>query len=229
MTDSAEKERIMGQDINKIEKVYDTIAREWTEKFSGEHNKKPMDQNILNRFSKEIGERRPVWDFCCGPGNTAGYLKNLGIGISGMDISERILEQARSIHSDINFQKGNILDLEFESNSIAGVVAFYAIIHFTEEQVDLAFNEIFRVLQPEGLFLFTFHIGNNTMHVSEFLGKKIDIDFMFFSTEVISKKLKTRGFEIIEIIEREPYPCVEYESRRAYVFAKKPGLRYPWF
>jgi len=29
----------------------------------------------------------------------------------------------------------------------------------------------------------------------------------------------------IEIIEREPYPGVEYESRRAYVFAEKPSLQ----
>ena len=34
--------------------------------------------------------------------------------------------------------------------------------------------------------------------------------------------LKDNGFEEIEIIERDPYPGVEYQSRRAYVFAMKP-------
>lgn len=32
--------------------------------------KKPKYQEILHRFSQEIGERRPVWDFGCGPGQT---------------------------------------------------------------------------------------------------------------------------------------------------------------
>ena len=32
------------------------------------------------------------------------------------------------------------------------------------------------------------------------------------------------GFEKIEVIEREPYPGVEYQSRRAYVFAVKPAV-----
>jgi hypothetical protein len=32
------------------------------------------------------------------------------------------------------------------------------------------------------------------------------------------------GFERIEIIERNPYPEVEYQSRRAYVFARKPQM-----
>ena len=215
---------IMGQDLNRIENLYDTVAKEYAETFSGEHEKKPKDQEILHRFSQEIGNKKPVWDFGCGPGQTTKYLKNLGIEISGLDQSEKILEQARTIHPEIYFQKGNILELEFENDSIAGVVAFYAIVHFTEEQVGIAFREIFRVLQPGGIFLFTYHIGEETLHIDEFLGKKVDIDFMFFTTDFILGCLQGSLFEKIEIIEREPYPGVEYESRRAYVFALKPVL-----
>jgi ubiquinone/menaquinone biosynthesis C-methylase UbiE len=216
---------IMGQNLNKVENLYDTVAEEYAEAFSGEHEKKPKDQEILHRFSQEIGDRRPVWDFGCGPGHTTKYLKNLGIEISGLDLSEKILEQARTIHPEIHFRKGNILELEFEDDSLAGVVAFYAIVHFTEEQVWMAFREVFRVLQPGGIFLVTYHIGEETIHVQEFLGKRIDIDFMFFTTDFISSSLKKTGFEKLEIIEREPYPWVEYESRRAYAFAIKPVVR----
>ncbi|MBI5902771.1 MAG: class I SAM-dependent methyltransferase [Deltaproteobacteria bacterium] len=216
---------IMGQNLDKVENLYDSIAKEWAETFSGEHEKKPKDQEILHRFSQEIGDRRPVWDFGCGPGNTTKYLKNLGIEISGLDLSEKILEQARAIHPEIHFLKGNILELEFENDSIAGVVAFYAIVHFTEEQAGIAFREVFRVLQPSGIFLFTYHVGEEAIHLDEFLGKKVDIDFMFFTADFIFNCLKDSGFEKIEIIEREPYPGVEYESRRAYVFAIKPAVR----
>jgi ubiquinone/menaquinone biosynthesis C-methylase UbiE len=215
----------MGQDLNKIEQTYDTVAKEYAEEFSGEHEKKPKDQEILHRFAQEIGNRSPVWDFGCGPGQTSKYLKDLGIGISGLDLSEKTLEQARTIHPEIQFRKGNFLELEFDDDSIGGVVAFYAIVHFTEKQVELAFREIFRVLQPGGLFLFTYHIGQKTIHLDEFLGKTVDIDVMFFTSDFIFTCLKGSGFEKIEIIEREPYPGVEYESRRAYVLAKKPGDR----
>jgi len=214
---------IMGQELNNIERMYDTVAKEYSETFFAEHEKKPKDQEILRRFSIEIGDKKPVWDFGCGPGQTTKYLKDLGIEISGLDLSEKILEQARTTHPEINFRKGNILELEFDDDSIGGVVAFYAIVHFTEEQVEIAFLEVFRVLQPGGIFLFTYHIGEETIHLDEFLGKKVDIDLMFFTTDFIFSCLKDSGFEKIKIIEREPYPGVEYESRRAYVFARKPS------
>jgi ubiquinone/menaquinone biosynthesis C-methylase UbiE len=212
----------MAQDVDTIEKVYDALAQEYAEAFSGEHEKKPKDREILRRFAQEIGDRRPVWDFGCGPGQTAYYLHCLGIEISGLDLSERLLEEARRLHPEIHFKKGNILALEFKDDSIAGVVAFYAIIHFTQEQVRTAFREIFRVLQPGGIFLLTYHIGEETIHLDEFLGKKIDIDFMFFTTAFMFDCLTESGFAIREIIEREPYPDVEYQSRRAYCFAEKP-------
>jgi ubiquinone/menaquinone biosynthesis C-methylase UbiE len=213
---------IVGQDINNIERMYDSVAKEYAEAFYGEHEKKSKDQEILRRFAEEIGDKKPVWDFGCGPGQTAKYLTDLGMEISGLDLSEEILKQGRTLYPEIRFQKGNMLALEFDDDSIAGVVAFYAIVHFREEQVETAFREVFRVLRPGGLLLCTYHIGEETIHLEEFLGKQIDIDFTLFTTDFISDCLKKIGFKKTEIIEREPYPEVEYESRRAYVFARKP-------
>ena len=205
----------MEQELHNIERMYDSVAKEYSETFSGEHKKKPKDREILHRFSTEIGDKKPVWDFGCGPGETTQYLKDCGIETSGLDLSEKMIEQAKTIHPGIHFRKGNILELECNDDSIGGVVAFYAIVHFTQEQVETAFREVFRVLQPGGLFLFTYHVGEDTIYIEEYLGKKIDSYFMFFTTAFISSSLKKIGFNKIEIIEREPYPRVKYESRRA--------------
>lgn len=215
----------MEKNLKKIERIYDSVAREYAETFSADHDKKPKDREMLNRFAKEVGGGGPVWDLGCGPGQTTRFLKDHGIEIAGLDLSEKLLEQAKTIHPDIHFKRGNVLGLEFEDDSIAGVVAFYTIIHFTTEHVEKFFREVFHVLQPGGIFLLTYHIGEETIHLEEFLGKTIDINFMFFAADFIAGCLERAGFEEIETIEREPYPGIEYQSRRAYVFAKKPAAQ----
>jgi hypothetical protein len=50
----------------------------------------------------------------------------------------------------------------------------------------------------------------------------VSVDFQFFRPEEMADFLRESGFEIEEIVEREPYPDVEHQSRRAYIFAKKP-------
>jgi hypothetical protein len=87
--------------------------------------------------------------------------------------------------------------------------------------VDVAFREVFRVLEPGGIFLCTYHIGEEKVHVQTFLGKTVDIDLMLFKTDFIFCCLIRNGFKILDVITREPYPEVEYETQRAYVFAIK--------
>ncbi|HDP79903.1 MAG TPA: class I SAM-dependent methyltransferase [Spirochaetes bacterium] len=211
-----------GQDLKNVKLAYDTVAKEYAAAYGDEHSRKPMDREMLERFAREIGGRGPVWDLGCGPGQTARYLKDRGVDIAGLDLSGKLLAEARKLSPDISFRQGDMLALDFDDGTVAGIVAFYAIVHFIKDQAEAAFREIFRVLEPGGLFLLTFHIGDETLHVDEFLGKKIEVDFMFFTTEFIAGCLKKCGFNKIDLIEREPYPDVEYRSRRAYVFAVKP-------
>jgi hypothetical protein len=48
------------------------------------------------------------------------------------------------------------------------------------------------------------------------------LDFQFFRPEEMAEFLRGAGFEVEEIVEREPYPEVEHQSRRCYVLARKP-------
>ncbi len=210
---------------DSIEHFYDAVASEHAERFNGEHEKKPQDQVILKRFAQAIGDRRPVWDLGCGPGQTTRYLNDLGIEACGLDLAARLPAEARALPPGIHFQQGNLLPSDFEDRTLAGAVAFYAIAHFTSDQVRRAFAEVFRVLRPGGILLLTYHIGNDTAHVEAFLGKRVAIDFMFFPAAFVRNSLETCGFRIIEIIARAPYPGVEYQSRRGYVWAQRPILR----
>jgi hypothetical protein len=50
------------------------------------------------------------------------------------------------------------------------------------------------------------------------------MDFFFFQPPKIQRHLEGAGLAVEAIIEREPYsPEVEYQSRRAHIFARKPA------
>jgi ubiquinone/menaquinone biosynthesis C-methylase UbiE len=158
----------------------------------------------------------------CGPGHVARYLHDTVTIVFGLDLSEKMLEQARHLSPDISFRQGNMMALDLEDSTLAGIAAFYAIVNIPKESLPLVFREMNRVLRPGGLLLLAFHTGDAVLHEEELWGRPISLNFFFFQPSQIRRCLEDAGLCVEEIIERGPYaPGVEYQSRRAYVFARK--------
>jgi hypothetical protein len=66
-----------------------------------------------------------------------------------------------------------------------------------------------------------FHLGADTIHLDEWWGRPVSVDFHFFRMDDMISSLRSAGFRVGEVVEREPYPGVEYASRRAYLLAEK--------
>jgi ubiquinone/menaquinone biosynthesis C-methylase UbiE len=202
---------------------YDRVAAEYAEHYSNELLHKPFDRELLTRFAVEIKDSGKVCDMGCGPGHIARYLRDAGLNaVSGLDLSPRMVEQAHRLNPDIAFRVGDMLALPLEDRSLAGIVGFYAIVNIPANMLPAVFHEMWRVLQPRGRLLLSFHIGDEIVHRDEFLGEAISMDFFFFQPAVITKQIEAAGFTVEDVIERGPYaPEVEHQSRRAYIFARK--------
>jgi ubiquinone/menaquinone biosynthesis C-methylase UbiE len=211
------------QTSDHIRACYDAVAREYADRFAGELAHKPLDRQCLDRFASEVRGGGLVYDLGCGPGQTTAFLHGHGIQVHGLDLSENLLCEARQRHPGVTFEQGDLLALLLADASLAGVTAFYAIVHLSSAELRRALAEMHRVMRPGGRLLLAFHIGEDSLHVEEFLGHAVALDFVFFTPSVVAGELVRVGFEGVEIIERDPYPEVEYPSRRAYVFARKPG------
>ena len=208
--------------LGSIRGSYDQLADEYARRIYGELSGKPFDREMLNRFAAEVSGRGEVCDMGCGPGQVARYLRDAGVAVFGLDLSPKMLEQARQLNPDISFREGNMLALDLPDESLAGIAAFYAIVNIPKEHLPLVFREMKRVLQPGGLLLLTFHTGDEVSHEDELWGRKISMDFFLLRAEEIRGYLEAAGLTVEEILEREPYaPEVEYQSRRAYIFARK--------
>jgi SAM-dependent methyltransferase len=115
-----------------------------------------------------------------------------------------------------------MMALDIANGTIAGIAAFYAIVNIPRQSLPSVFREFHRVLRPHGLLLLAFHVGNEAIHEDELWGQKISMDFLLLPPPEIRLDLEAAGFTIEEVVERNPYPDVEFPSRRAYIFARKP-------
>jgi SAM-dependent methyltransferase len=206
-----------------LQRSYDLVAEDYAEHFRDEMEEKPFDRKMLDWLAEKVGDLGIVCDMGCGPGQIARYLYDRGVKVCGVDLSQAMVERAAALSPDIQFEQGDMLHLSrIADNSYGGIAAFYSLIHVPRPSVIQALQELKRVLRPNGVLLLTFHIGQEIIHRDEWWGKEVSLDFIFFETEEMKSFLRTAGFELEEAIERDPYLEVEYPSRRAYIFARKP-------
>jgi SAM-dependent methyltransferase len=197
---------------------YDRVATEYAARIYGELAGKPLDRELLTHFGRAASG--PVCDLGCGPGQIARFLRDGGVkGVFGIDLSPGMLDEARRLNPDIDFACGDMLRLPVRDASLGGVAAFYSILHVPRERVVEALREVRRVLRPQGLLLLSFHLGARILHLDEWWGKPVSLDFLFFEVDEMVAYVTAAGLEVAGVTERDPYPEVEHESRRAYVLA----------
>ncbi len=200
---------------------YNRVAKAYAEYYVNEFDHKPLDRELLDRLASRVKGKGRVCDLGCGPGQVAAYLHTRGVDAMGIDLSPGMVEQARQAHPGIEFQQGDMHALPLPDESLAGIAAFYSIIHIPRGEVTTVLKELRRVLQPGGALLLAFHLGDEERHVEEMLGQPVSVDVTFFQTAEMEGYLREAGFAIDESLERDPYPDVEYQGRRGYIFASK--------
>jgi len=204
-----------------VKTSYDRVADEYVRRLFDELEHKPLDRQLLDRFAASVRDLGPACDMGCGPGQVARYLHERGVQINGVDLSPELVKRAQGLTPGIKFQEGDMKALDAPDGAWAGIVAFYCLIHIPRSEMVSTLRELRRVLRPGGLLLLSFHIGDDALHLDDWWGEKVCLDFFLFQSAEMRGYLTAAGFEIEEIIEREPYPEVEHQSRRSYIFARR--------
>ena len=208
---------------NSVRQSYDQLAIAYAQRLYGELVHKPFDRHMLNWLIERTPANSLICDLGCGPGQVARYLHDQGAKACGIDLSSGMIAQASALSPMIDFQTGDMTNLEnVADSSYGGIAAFYSIVHLPPEQLPAAFNEFWRVLLQDGTLLLTFHVGDEVRHFDTLWDMPVDLNFIFFRTNAIVDLLTAAGLKVTEVIERWPYPeSVEVQTRRAYIFATK--------
>jgi SAM-dependent methyltransferase len=199
---------------------YDAIADDYAGQYFDELDGKPFDREWLDRFAASVAGRGRVCDVGCGPGQIARYLAAKGVDACGIDAAPSMITTARRLNPTLEFQEGDFFALPLADGALAGIAAFYCLIHCARGELGRAVAELHRVLQPGGRLLMTVHEGSGEVGRDEAFGKRVALVATLFSEAEVRDALQGAGFRIDEMASRPPY-AFEYPSRRIYAVATR--------
>lgn len=126
--------------FDRIAPVYDPMNRAMTAGLDGRWRR------LTAQAVVEPGAR--VLDACCGTGELALAARAEGGRVTGLDFSERMLDRARRKSSEIQWVRGDLLELPFEDASFDAATVGFGVRNV--EDAGRALRELRRVLRLSG-------------------------------------------------------------------------------
>jgi SAM-dependent methyltransferase len=201
-----------------IRATYDVVAKEYAAAFAGELAAKPFDRALLADFAAACDGR--VFDVGCGAaGHVTRFLADHGADVVGVDLSPASIDVARACQPGLRFEVADMRVLPAPDASLAGVVAFYSVIHLPRQQVPVALAEFRRVLRPAGVLLMAMHGGSGEMQSDDWFGQPVSVRASLWSLAELIEAAQSAGFVIRRHVARQPYPT-EHPTERLYVWAE---------
>ncbi|MGA9116703.1 MAG: class I SAM-dependent methyltransferase [Bacteroidota bacterium] len=187
--------------------AYNLAAHRYHELFAEELEGKPYDRKLLDGFAAHYGPASLLCDAGCGPSAHIGrYLREKGIPVMGVDISDECARLARRHNPGMRVLCADMGELPLGGETLDGVVAYYSILDTPKSLAGRFIAEFHRVLRPGGRLLVAVKAGKEEGYREELLGVKTRIYFSLFTMEEIRSYFQEGGFSVELLDERAPYP-----------------------
>ncbi len=167
--------------LEKTKEDYNLIAEEFSRTRSSIW---PETKSLFDRYLLP-GEK--ILDLGCGNGRYFEYLKGKDVDYFGVDISERLINIAKSRYPKAIFQTADALNLPFPDDFFDKAVGIAVFHHIPSEDFRIRFlQEVKRVLKPGGTLILTVW---NFREAKEFL-----LYFKFIILKLFGSKLDFGDF-----------------------------------
>lgn len=201
--------------------AYDTVAVDYARLLEDHLATSIWDRAVLAAFAEHVrtaGGGR-VLDLGCGPGRITGHLHELGLDAAGVDLSPAMIAEARRRCPALSFRVGRLDAPGVAAKSLAGLLAWYSLIHVPPEELPSTLQALADVLSPGGHLQLAFQAGQGHRHISNAYGHDLDLDAWCLDPDHITTQLSQVGLEVIGTVCRAP-EGLEW-SPQAYLLARK--------
>nr|WP_245885500.1 class I SAM-dependent methyltransferase [Kineococcus rhizosphaerae] len=155
----------------------------------------PDDVRLIDRHLQHLSGL--VLDLGCGPGHLTGHLHAGGCEVVGIDVVPEFVAHARRTHPGAAFEVGSLNDIARADASVAGVLAWYSLIHVEPGQLDGALVSIRRLLVTGGVLVLGFFDGL----VREPFEHKVTTAYRW-PVDEMADHLASAGFEEVDRLQR---------------------------
>lgn len=133
---------------NIVKDHFDKYADSWHDKLK--QHAFAERKNVVARLLKNRTYKK-VLDIGCGTGDYAELFKSEVPYYLGIDISPKMVEKAKSLYPEFNFEVGDAINTHQSDNSFDLVLSIAVLDYF--ETADEHFNEISRITMPNGFII----------------------------------------------------------------------------
>lgn len=175
---------------------YDTNAKQYAQTIAA----KPVLSNI-NLFLHLLPAHAQILDAGCAGGRDADIMRQRGYTVTGIDISQGLIEVARKAYPTINFVLGSMLQMPFGGESFDGIWAHASLVHMPSiDDAKQAISEFARILRPGGFFYTIVKAKTGSEETALVNDSYSDVPrfFRYYTQEEMQGLVSQQGFEIIK-------------------------------
>ncbi|GAA3814618.1 class I SAM-dependent DNA methyltransferase [Streptomyces phyllanthi] len=201
---------------------YDTVAVSYADRIREALAGEPFLRAALALFADQVSAAGggPVADVGCGPGHVTAHLRRSGVDAFGIDLSPAMIDVARRDHPGVRFEVGSMTDLGLADTSVAGLLAFWSLIHVPDDAVPTVFDHFHRVLRPGGPLLLGFHVGDGSrLKTRGYGGHPMNVHVHRRRPDPVAAWLRDAGFTL----EAQMLLDLDEAVPGAVLFARRPS------
>jgi len=199
--------------IERTTRTYDEIAEEYCRITEKEGDRK-FQKKMLDKTLNFLPSNPRIIDLGCGDGRDTQYLQEKGADVVGIDISKGMIDLARKKYTGCAFLLSDMRDTIFPDDTFQGAWASTSLSNIPKSELSSAEKEIYRILEQNGVFCFSFKIGEKE-GFEETLVEGYKTYQSYYTLDELKRKLN-----LFEVFEKKEYPGDIFDSEFMYCWAR---------